>query len=90
MKNGQYILNFEGVYKEKRYYLLKEAQLYEYYSFEILLVKFFFQTKENSISNGFRSDINSIMKNKDFVVKFVVKELNKNSFYFLCDNDNSS
>ncbi len=45
MKNGQYILNFEGVYKEKRYYLLKEAHLYEYYSFEILLALYFLKKK---------------------------------------------
>ena len=37
MKNGQYILVFEGTYRDRRYPLLTGANLDEYHSFEILL-----------------------------------------------------
>jgi len=126
MKNGQYVLVFEGTYRDRRYPLLTRAHLDEYHSFEILLsysndgiiwsnpVEIYtpynnlskasapyvvstdnnqliisFQTDEDSIPNGYRGDINSIMKVMISKPNIDIKDINKDSFYALCNNNNS-
>ena len=127
MKNGQYVLVFEGTYRDRRYPLVTGgAHLKEYHSFEILLsysndgiiwsnpVEVYtphynlskasapyvvstdnnqliisFQTDEDSLPNGFRGDINSIMKVMISKPNIDIKDINKNSFYALCNNNNS-
>ena len=126
MKNGQYVLVFEGTYRDRRYPLLTGAHLKEYHSFEILLsysndgiiwsnpVEIYiphynlskasapyvvstinnqliisFQTDEDSIPNGYRGDMNSIMKVMISKPNIDIKDINKDSFYALCNNNNS-
>ena len=126
MKNGQYILVFEGTYRDRRYPLLTGANLDEYHSFEILLsysnngiiwsnpVEIYishynlskasapyvvstdnnqliisFQTDEDSLPNGYRGDMNSIMKVMISKPNIDIKDINKDSFYALCNNNNS-
>ena len=125
MKNGQYILVFEGTFRDRRYPLLTGDHLDEYHSFEILLsysndgiiwsnpVEIYtphynlskasapyvvstdnnqliisFQTDEDSLPNGFRGDMNSIMKVMISKPNIDVKDINNNSFYALCNNNN--
>jgi len=126
MKNGKYILVFEGTYRDRRYPLLTGEHLDEYHSFEILLsysddgivwsdpIEIYtshynlskasapyvvstdnnqliisFQTDEDSLPNGYRGDMNSIMKVMISKPNIDVKDLNKDSFYALCNNNNS-
>ena len=126
MKNGKYVLVFEGTYRDRRYPLLTGDYLNEYHSFEILLsysddgivwsnpVEIYtshnnlskasapyvvstdnnqliisFQTDEDSIPNGFRGDFNSIMKVMISKPNIDIKDINKDSFYALCNNNNS-
>ena len=48
-----------------------------------------FQTDEDSLPNGFRGDMNSIMKVMISKPNIDVKDINKDSFYALCNNNNS-
>ena len=48
-----------------------------------------FQTDEDSIPNGFRGDFNSIMKVMISKPNIDIKDINKDSFYALCNNNNS-
>lgn len=126
MKNGKYVLVFEGTYRDRRYPLLTGTYLKEYHSFEILLsysddgivwsnpVEIYtshynlskasapyvvstdnnqliisFQTDEDSLPNGYRGDSNSIMKVMISKPNIDVKDINKDSFYALCNNNNS-
>lgn len=126
MKNGKFVLVFEGTYRDRRYPLLTGEHLDEYHSFEILLsysndgiiwsnpveiytshynlskasapyvvstdnnqVIISFQTDEDSLPNGFRGDMNSIMKVMISKPNIDIKDLNKDSFYALCNNNNS-
>lgn len=126
MKNGQYVLVFEGSFRDRRYPLLTGAHLNEYHSFEILLsysddgfiwsnpaeiyiphynlskasapyvvstdnnqLIISFQTDEDSLPNGFRGDSNSIMKVMISKPNIDIKDINKDSFYALCNNNNS-
>jgi len=126
MKNGKYVLVFEGTYRDRRYPLLTGAYLDEYHSFEILLsysndgiiwsnpievytshynlskasapyvvstdnnqLIISFQTDEDSLPNGYRGDMNSIMKVMISKPHIDIKDLNKDSFYALCNNNNS-
>jgi len=126
MKNGKYVLVFEGTYRDRRYPLLTGEHLDEYHSFEILLsystdgivwsspVEIYiphynlskasapyvvssdnnqliisFQTDEDSLPNGFRGDMNSIMKVMISKPNIDIKDINKDSFYALCNNNNS-
>ena len=126
MKNGKYVLAFEGTYRDRRYPLLTGTYLKEYHSFEILLsysddgivwsnpVEIYtshynlskasapyvvstdnnqliisFQTDEDSLPNGYRGDSNSIMKVMISKPNIDVKDINKESFYALCNNNNS-
>ena len=126
MKNGKFVIVFEGTYRDRRYPLLTGEHLNEYHSFEILLsysddgivwsnpVEIYtshynlskasapyvvstdnnqliisFQTDEDSLPNGFRGDMNSIMKVMISKPNIDVKDINKDSFYALCNNNNS-
>jgi hypothetical protein len=126
MKNGKYVLVFEGTYRDRRYPLLTGTYLKEYHSFEILLsysddgivwsnpveiytshynlskasapyvvstdnnqLTISFQTDEDSLPNGYRGDSNSIMKVMISKPNIDVKDINKESFYALCNNNNS-
>jgi hypothetical protein len=126
MKNGKYVLAFEGTYRDRRYPLLTGTYLKEYHSFEILLsysddgivwsnpVEIYtshynlskasapyvvstddnqliisFQTDEDSLPNGYRGDMNSIMKVMISKPNIDIKDINKDSFYALCNNNNS-
>jgi len=48
-----------------------------------------FQTDEDSLPNGYRGDMNSIMKVMISKPHIDIKDLNKDSFYALCNNNNS-
>jgi hypothetical protein len=126
MKNGKFVMVFEGTYRDRRYPLLTGEHLDEYHSFEILLsysddgivwsnpVEIYtshynlskasapyvvstdnnqliisFQTDEDSLPNGYRGDMNSIMKVMISKPNIDVKDINKDSFYALCNNNNS-
>ena len=126
MKNGKFVLVFEGTYRDRRYPLLTGEHLDEYHSFEILLsysddgivwsnpVEIYtshynlskasapyvvstdnnqliisFQTDEDSLPNGYRGDMNSIMKVMISKPNIDIKDINKDSFYALCNNNNS-
>jgi hypothetical protein len=126
MKDGTYIMVFEGTYRDKDYPLLTGKYLNEHHWFEILLsysknginwsnpVEIYiphynllkasapyvvstdnnqsiisFQTDEDSLPNGFRGDMNSIMKVMISKPNIDVKDINNNSFYALCNNNNS-
>ena len=126
MKNGKFVLVFEGTYRDRRYPLLTGEHLDEYHSFEILLsysndgivwsnpVEVYtshynlskasapyvvstdnnqliisFQTDEDSLPNGFRGDIYSIMKVMISKPNIDIEDLDKDSFYALCNNNNS-
>ena len=126
MKNGMFVLVFEGTYRDRRYPLLTGKRLDEYHSFEILLsysndgivwsnpVEVYtshynlskasapyvvstdnnqliisFQTDEDSLPNGYRGDMNSIMKVMISKPNIDIKDINKDSFYALCNNNNS-
>ena len=126
MKNGKYVLVFEGTYRDRRYPLLTKEHLDEYHSFEILLsysndgivwsnpVEIYtshynlskasapyvvstennqliisFQTDEDSLPNGYRGDMNSIMKVMISKPNIDIKNINKDSFYALCNSNNS-
>ena len=126
MKNGKFLLVFEGTYRDRRYPLLTGEYLDEYHSFEILLsysndgiiwsnpveiytshynlskasapyvvstdnnqIIISFQTDEDSLPNGYRGDMNSIMKVMISKPNIDIKDINKDSFYALCNNNNS-
>lgn len=126
MKNGKFVLVFEGTYRDRRYPLLTGEHLDEYHSFEILLsysndgiiwsnpveiytshynlskasapyvvstdnnqIIISFQTDEDSLPNGYRGDMNSIMKVMISKPHIDIKDINKDSFYALCNNNNS-
>ena len=48
-----------------------------------------FQTDEDSLPNGYRGDMNSIMKVMISKPNIDIKDINKDSFYALCNNNNS-
>jgi hypothetical protein len=48
-----------------------------------------FQTDEDSLPNGFRGDMNSIMKVMISKPNIDIKDINKDSFYAICNNNNS-
>ena len=48
-----------------------------------------FQTDEDALPNGYRGDMNSIMKVMISKPNIDVKDINKDSFYALCNNNNS-
>ena len=126
MKDGTYVLVFEGTYRDIDYPLLTGRTLKEYVWFEILLsyskdginwsnpVEVFtpknsgskasapyvvsnelnqiiisFQTDEDSITSGFKGDSYSIMKVMVSKPGIPIEKINKNSFYALCNNNNS-
>ena len=126
MKDGTYILVFEGTYRDIDYPLLTGSKLKEYHWFEILLsysrdglnwsnpVEVYtpkyngskssapfvvsneknqliisFQTDEDSITSGFAGDCYSIMKVMISKPNITIQNINNNSFYALCNNNNS-
>jgi len=126
MKNGKFVIVYEGTYRDRRYPLLTGDHLDEYHSFEILLsysddgifwsnpVEVYtshynlskasapyvvstdnnqliisFQTDEDSLPNGYRGDMNSIMKVMISKPNIDIKDINKDSFYALCNSNNS-
>ena len=121
MKDGTYVLVFEGTYRDRRYPLVTGNYLKEYHAFEILLsyskdgiiwsnpievytpknnlskasapyivstennqLIISFQTDEDSLPNGVRGDIYSIMKVMISKPGIDIKNINKESFYALC------
>ena len=126
MKDGTYILVFEGTYRDRDYPLLTGSRLQEYHWFEILLsysrdglnwsnpievhipknngskssapfvlsnernqLIISFQTDEDSITSGFEGDSYSIMKVMISKPDIPIQNINNNSFYALCNNNNS-
>lgn len=126
MKDGTYVLVFEGTYRDRRYPLVTGNYLKEYHAFEILLsyskdgiiwsnpievytpknnlskasapyivstennqLIISFQTDEDSLPNGVRGDIYSIMKVMISKPGIDIKNINKESFYALCNSNNS-
>ena len=126
MKDGTYIMVFEGTYRDKDYPLLTGKYLNEHHWFEILLsysknginwsnpVEIYvsknngtkssapfvlsnennqliisFQTDEDSYTSGFDGDIYSIMKVMVSRPGITIENINKDSFYALCNNNNS-
>ena len=126
MKDGTYILVFEGTYRDRRYPLLTGDYLKEYHAFEILLsyskdgiiwsnpveiytpknnlskasapfvvstednqIIISFQTDEDSLQNGHRGDLYSIMKVMISKPGINIKNINKHSFYAICNSNNS-
>ena len=126
MKNGIYVLVFEGTYRDIDYHYLTDSYLEEYHPFEILLsysknginwsnpVEIYtpknnrskasapfvvvtennqliisFQTDEESILDGYKGDYYSIMKVMISKPGIDIENINKNSFYALCNNNNS-
>ena len=126
LKNGTYILVFEGTYRDSDYPSLTGNKLEEYHWFEILLsysldglnwsnpVEIYipknngskasapfvlsndknqliisFQTDEDCIKSGFEGDSYSIMKVMISKPDIPIQNINNNSFYALCNNNNS-
>ena len=126
MKDGTYVLIFEGTYRDKYYPLLTGEFLGHHKYFEILMsyskdginwsnpVEIYvskhngtkssapfvlcneynqlivsFQTDEDSYIFGYRGDIYSIMKVMISKPGIPIENLNQNSFYALCNNNNS-
>ena len=126
MKDGTYVLIFEGTYRDKDYPLLTGQYLGHHKWFEILMsyskdginwsnpVEIYvsknngtkssapfilcndknqlivsFQTDEESYDFGYDGDIYSIMKVMISKPGIPIEEINQQSFYALCNNNNS-
>ena len=126
MKDGTYVLVFEGTYRDRDYPLLTGKYLGHHKWFEIVMsyskdginwsnpVEIYisknngtkssapfvlcndnnqliisFQTDEDSYGFGFDGDIYSIMKVMISKPGIPIEEINQNSFYALCNNNNS-
>lgn len=126
MKDGTYVLVFEGTYRDRDYPLLTGTYLGHHKSFEIVMsyskdgitwsnpVEIYvsknngtkssapfvvctennqlivsFQTDEESYDFGYDGDIYSIMKVMISKPGIPIEEINQNSFYALCNNNNS-
>ena len=126
MKDGTYVLIFEGTYRDRDYPLLTGKYLGHHKWFEIVLsyskdginwsnpVEIYvsknngtkssapfilcndnnqliisFQTDEESYDFGYDGDIYSIMKVMISKPGIPIEEINQNSFYALCNNNNS-
>ena len=126
MKDGTYVLIFEGTYRDRDYPLLTGKYLGHHKSFEIVMsyskdginwsnpVEIYvsknngtkssapfilcndnnqlivsFQTDEESYDFGYDGDIYSIMKVMISKPGIPIEEINQNSFYALCNNNNS-
>ena len=126
MKDGTYVLIFEGTYRDRYYPLLTGKYLGHHKFFEILLsyskdginwsnpVEIYvsknngtkssapfivcnennqliisFQTDEDSYNFGYDGDIYSIMKVMISKPGIPIEKINQNSFYALCNNNNS-
>ena len=125
MKDGTYVLIFEGTYRDKDYPLLTGKFLGHHKWFEIVMsyskdginwsnpVEIYvsknngtkssapfilcnennqlivsFQTDEESYDFGYDGDIYSIMKVMISKPGIPIEEINQNSFYALCNNNN--
>ena len=126
MKDGTYVLRFEGTYRDRDYPLLTGKYLGHHKWFEIVMsyskdginwsnpVEIYvsknngtkssapfilcndnnqlivsFQTDEESYDFGYDGDIYSIMKVMISKPGIPIEEINQNSFYALCNNNNS-
>ena len=126
MKDGTYVLIFEGTYRDNDYPKLTGKFLWHYKWFEILMsyskdgvnwsnpVEIYisknngskssapfilctdnnqliisFQTDEVSYDFGYKGDIYSIMKVMISKPGIPIEKINRNSFYALCNNNNS-
>jgi len=126
MKDGTYVLIFEGTYRDRDYPLLTGKYLGHHKWFEIVMsyskdginwsnpVEIYvsknngtkssapfilcndnnqlivsFQTDEESYDFGYDGDIYSIMKVMISKPGIPIEEINQNSFYALCNNNNS-
>ena len=126
MKDGTYVLIFEGTYRDRDYPLLTGKYLGHHKWFEIVMsyskdginwsnpVEIYvsknngtkssapfilcndnnqlivsFQTDEESYDFGYDGDIHSIMKVMISKPGIPIEEINQNSFYALCNNNNS-
>ena len=126
MKDGTYVLIFEGTYRDRDYPLLTGEYLGHHKWFEIVMsyskdginwsnpVEIYvsknngtkssapfilctdsnqlvvsFQTDEESYDFGYDGDIYSIMKIMISKPGIPIEEINQNSFYALCNNNNS-
>ena len=126
MKDGTYVLIFEGTYRDRDYPLLTGKYLGHHKWFEIVMsyskdginwsnpIEIYvsknngtkssapfilcndnnqlivsFQTDEESYDFGYDGDIYSIMKVMISKPGIPIEEINQNSFYALCNNNNS-
>ena len=126
MKDGTYVLIFEGTYRDRDYPLLTGHYLGHHKSFEIVMsyskdginwsnpVEIYvsknngtkssapfilcndnnqliisFQTDEDSYNFGYDGDLYSIMKVMISKPGIPIEQINQNSFYALCNNNNS-
>ena len=126
MKDGTYVMVFEGTYRSKSYTEFTGGELKQYHHFEIVMsyskngenwsnpVEIYqghnkgskysapyicitesnqliisFQTDENSVNSGFKGDLYSIMKVIISKPGIPINEINKDSFFALCNNNKS-
>ena len=126
MKDGTYVMVFEGTYRSKSYLEFTGGELEQYHHFEIVMsyskdgenwsnpVEIYqghnkgskysapyicitesnqliisFQTDENAVNSGFKGDLYSIMKVIISRPGIPIKEINKDSFFAVCNNNKS-
>ena len=124
MKDGTYVMVFEGTYRNKNYIYFTGGELKQYHPFEIVMsyskngenwstpVEIYhghnkgskysapyicvtesnqliisFQTDENSVNSGFKGDLYSIMKVIISRPGIPLNEINKDSFFAVCNNN---
>jgi len=126
MKDGTYVMVFEGTYRRESYKYFTGGELDQYHPFEILIsyskngeiwsnpIEIYngknkgskysapyicitesnqliisFQTDENSINSGFKGDLYSIMKVIISKPGIPIYQINKDSFFAVCNNYNN-
>ena len=126
MKDGTYVMVFEGTYRSENYEYFTGGKLKQYHPFEIVIsyskdgekwsnpVEIYhgynkdskysapfisisesdqliisFQTDENSINNGFKGDLYSIMKVIISKPGIPIDKIGKDSFYAISNNNNT-
>ena len=126
MKDGTYVMVFEGTYRSANYKYLTGGSLDQYHPFEIVMsyskngenwsnpIEIYhghnkgskysapflcitetdqliisFQTDENSVNSGFKGDLYSIMKVIISKPGIPIGEINRDSFFAVCNNNKS-
>ena len=126
MKDGTYVMVFEGTYRRANYKYLTGGTLDQYHPFEIVMsysqngenwsnpIEIYhghnkdskysapflcitetdqliisFQTDENSVNSGFKGDLYSIMKIIISKPGIPIGQINRDSFFAVCNNNKS-